>query len=69
MINKALYSSNSDEWDTPQDLYDTLNAEFNFTLDPCATDINHKCGKYYTINDDGLIQGWGGESSVLQSAV
>ena len=47
-------------WSTPQDFYDKLNKEFNFTLDPCATDSNHKCDKYFTIDDDGLIQNWGG---------
>ena len=46
-------------WSTPQDFYDKLNKEFNFTLDPCATDSNHKCDKYFTIDDDGLIQNWG----------
>lgn len=60
MINKALFSSNSDEWSTPKDFYELLNKEFNFTLDPCASDENHKCGNYFTINDDGLKQEWHG---------
>ena len=51
-----MFSSKSDEWETPQELFDELNKEFNFTLDPCATDENHKCEKYYTIKEDGLIQ-------------
>lgn len=56
-----MFSSKSDEWETPQELFDELNKEFNFTLDPCATDENHKCEKYYTIKEDGLIQDWSGE--------
>ncbi len=61
-INKeVMFSSKSDEWETPQELFDELNKEFNFTLDPCATDENHKCEKYYTIKEDGLIQDWSGE--------
>lgn len=52
------YSSKSNEWATPKDLFDKLNKEFNFTLDPCATKENAKCDKYYTIEDDGLIQDW-----------
>ncbi len=60
MINKALYSSNSDEWDTPQDLYDALDAEFNFTLDPCADEENHKTPNYFTKEQDGLHQDWSG---------
>ena len=52
------FSSKSDEWETPQELFDELDREFNFTLDPCATDENHKCRKYFTIKDDGLSKDW-----------
>lgn len=52
------FSSKTDLWSTPQDFYDKLNGEFNFTLDPCATDDNHKTAKYFTIKDDGLKQDW-----------
>tara|TARA_Y100000593_G_C4105908_1_gene235554 strand:+ start:90 stop:530 length:441 start_codon:yes stop_codon:yes gene_type:complete len=55
------YSSKSNEWGTPQDLFDKLNKEFSFTLDPCATSENAKCDKYYTKEDDGLSKSWGGE--------
>lgn len=61
-MNKALLSSNSMEWATPQPFFDELNKEFNFTLDPCATDQNAKCRKYFTKNDDGLAQSWRGET-------
>lgn len=33
---KLIFTSKSDEWGTPQDLFDNLDKEFNFTLDPCA---------------------------------
>lgn len=59
-MDKVLFSSKTDLWSTPQDFFDKLNEEFNFTLDPCATDSNHKCGKYFTIDDDGLKQNWEG---------
>lgn len=52
------YSSRTDNWSTPQEFYDKLNDEFNFTLDPCASAENAKCDKYYTIDDDGLAQDW-----------
>lgn len=55
------FSSKSNEWATPQDLFDKLNQEFNFTLDPCANHTNHKCDKYYTIEEDGLSKSWAGE--------
>ena len=61
MINKGLMSSNTDEWATPKLFYEELNKEFNFTLDPCATNENHKCEKYYTREDNGLEKSWGGE--------
>jgi site-specific DNA-methyltransferase (adenine-specific) len=53
-----MFSSNSNEWGTPQELYDELNKEFNFTLDPCSTEQNHKCEKFYTQEDDGLSKSW-----------
>ncbi len=58
---KGCYMSESNEWATPQDLFDELDKEFHFTLDPCSTDENHKCEKYYTKETDGLSQNWGGE--------
>lgn len=65
MINKALFSSNSDEWATPQELYNELNAEFNFNLDACATDDNHKAPVYFTKAEDGLKQERGGIDCLL----
>lgn len=55
-----MFSSASEEWATPQDFFNELNKEFNFNLDPCATDDNHKCEKYFTKADNGLLQKWGG---------
>ena len=60
MIAKALFSNNSDEWATPQYIFDSLDAEFNFNLDPCATELNHKCDTFYTAETNGLQQKWGG---------
>ena len=60
-----MFTSNTFEWSTPQAVYDKLNDEFHFTLDPCATDLNHKCDKYYTLEDDGLKQDWTGERVFL----
>lgn len=60
MVNKTLFSSNSDEWATPQDFFDEMNNEFGFDLDVCATDENHKCNEYFTKEQDGLSKNWGG---------
>lgn len=60
-MNKDLmFSSKSNEWDTPQDFYDKLNKEFGFSLDPCSTHSNAKCEKHFTQEEDGLLQDWGG---------
>lgn len=56
----SLFSSSSDEWETPQHIIDQLNEEFHFTLDPCASHSNHKCDRYFTKEDDGLSKKWGG---------
>jgi len=60
MDTQLMFSSNTNEWATPQDIFDDLNKIYNFTLDPCASPDNHKCKKYFTIEDDGLFQTWGG---------
>ena len=59
-MNKVLFSSKSDEWATPDDIYEILNEEFHFNLDPCANEHNHKCEKFFDIEVDGLKQNWGG---------
>jgi len=61
-MNKTLFSSKKHDWETPQDLYEELNKEFNFNLDPCSSDSNHKCDKYFTIEDNGLEQDWRGHN-------
>ena len=60
-MNNILLSSKSVEWETPQYIYDLLNLKYNFTLDPCATINNHKCEKFYTISENGLMMSWKGE--------
>ena len=57
-----MFSSKSNEWATPQDFYNKLNAEFGFTLDPCATPTTAKCSSYYTKDDDGLSKDWSGHT-------
>ena len=69
MVATQLLTSTTDEWATPQDLFDRLNACFRFTLDPCATKENHKAPKYYTREQDGLKQDWGGGGYLVQSTI
>ena len=61
MNTEVMFSSNTDNWETPQDFFDQMNAEFHFTLDACADDQNHKGSRYYTKEKDTLKQDWSGE--------
>ena len=60
-MDNIHFSMESNEWETPQELYDELNKGYGFTLDPCATEKSAKCDKYYTKEDDGLSKDWSGE--------
>lgn len=55
-----MFSSKSDMWETPQDLFDKLDAVHHFTLDVCAIKENAKCSNYITPEQDGLNTEWGG---------
>ena len=35
-----------DEWETPQELFDTLNNQYNFDVDCCANELNKKCERW-----------------------
>lgn len=54
------FSSDTGEWETPQDLFDTLDAEFGFDVDVCATADTAKCARYFTREQDGLAREWAG---------
>ena len=60
MNKEVMFSSATDNWATPQDFFDKLNAEFHFDLDVCADESNHKCVTYYTKEQDGLTMPWKG---------
>ena len=59
---KVLFSSKEEKWATPQDFFDKLNDEFHFTLDAAASPDNAKCTNYFTEEQDGLAQSWGGHT-------
>ena len=60
MNTDLMFSSKSDDWETPQDLFDRLNAEYGFTLDVCASAGNAKCRLFFSKEQDGLAQDWRG---------
>ena len=53
-MNNALFTSKTGLWETPQEFFDKLNREFDFTLDACATPENAKCINFYSPEQDGL---------------
>ena len=53
-----MLSSEDMTWGTPQDFFDKLDEEFNFTLDPCATPDTAKCKTFFTKEEDGLSKDW-----------
>jgi phage N-6-adenine-methyltransferase len=57
-----MFSSTTDLWATPQEFFDRLAQEFNFTLDPCSDGTNNKCDRYFTAEEDGLAQDWSGHT-------
>lgn len=56
-MNSVHFSTGKDDWGTPQDLFDALNEEFNFTLDPCADNKIQfeKGGKTQTMDVTDII--------------
>lgn len=63
--NDGRWHSRGSDWSTPQDLFDELNAEFHFTLDPCASEWNFKCQKWLNEEMNGLEYDWKKETVFL----
>lgn len=61
MNRKVMFSSLRQDWATPKDIFNELDKEFHFTLDPCCSEKTAKCKKFFTIKEDGLKQSWEGE--------
>ncbi len=57
-MNKVHFSSKSNEWATPQYLFNFLDSKYNFDLDPASDGNNNKCKKFYTQKENGLLQDW-----------
>lgn len=60
MNTKAMFSSETDEWSTPQEFFEKYNAMYGFETDVCATAENAKCSRYFDKRADGLAQEWSG---------
>lgn len=65
MVNKALFSSNTDEWGTPEILFELLDREFDFNLDPCGSRnriLKSKGMITYFPPENGLEFNWNNET-------
>jgi phage N-6-adenine-methyltransferase len=62
--------SKTDDWATPQYLFDEWNAKYDFDLDAAASSTNYKCDNWYGLDHpeesrrDGLAQAWTGTTWV-----
>jgi phage N-6-adenine-methyltransferase len=60
MDRDLMFSSKTDLWSTPSDLFERLDATYHFQIDVCAIPENAKCEMFYTPDLDGLQQDWTG---------
>ena len=66
MNSDLMFSSKTDMWATPQEFFDSLDKVFRFETDVCAVKDNAKCQRFYTPDDNGLLQDWrGGLAGVM----
>lgn len=61
MARAYIPPSATDNWATPQDLFDALHRKFRFTVDVAASPENAKLSRFYTVAEDGLSQDWSNE--------
>lgn len=54
------FSSATELWATPWSLFREIDREFCFTLDVCAVPDNAKCARFFSPEQDGLLQKWEG---------
>ncbi len=59
-FSKTRFNSKTTEYSTPTGFFQPLDDIFHFTLDVCATPENNKVAKYFTKEQDGLVQPWAG---------
>jgi phage N-6-adenine-methyltransferase len=52
----------TDVWETPAWIFEALDREFGFSLDPCCDRENATCKKFFTAAENGLLRSWGTET-------
>ena len=70
MSNAYMPQSVTDDWATPRNLFDDINAVHNFDLDAAASSSNHLCNEWFGLDHDnesrrdGLTGQWVGRTWV-----
>jgi len=59
-MEKVMFASEKNDWETPDSLFDELHYEFEFDLDVCATEENAKLSNYLNPEQDALSMDWAG---------
>jgi len=57
-IDNNAFKSKSEEYETPKEIFEPLQKEFNLQLDVCASSSNYKLDNYFTKEDDALTKDW-----------
>ncbi|MDW5524608.1 DNA N-6-adenine-methyltransferase [Carnobacterium maltaromaticum] len=65
MDNRLMFSSEKQDWETPQSLFDELNKKYNFETDAAATRENAKCKMFFSEKDNALEKNWGGYGNIF----
>ena len=61
MVQKALLTSEKHCWQTPVEVFVPLHQEFSFTIDAAASDTNALLPRYWTREQNAILQDWSGE--------
>ena len=56
-----MNAAQRDDWGTPPDLFARLHTEFDFTIDAAASPDNALLPRYWTREQDAVLQHWHGE--------
>ena len=69
MNTELMFSSKTDLWETPQELFDKYDAIYHFETDVCALPENAKCKRFFTPEMDGLKFGGCDNSAPFPSMI
>ena len=58
MSKDARFSSQSENWGTPPELFRALDEVYDFQLDAAASAANHLCPTYFSKKDNALKMEW-----------